>query len=138
MHWSDLNRNPSPRTLRQFAALCLVIFGGLALWQALGRGNSTAAMLWAALALGLGPVGLVWPQSLTWVYIGAMIATFPIGWVVSRVILALFFYVIITPVAAVFRLIGRDALRRRPRSELATYWLPKPAATDFRSYFRQS
>jgi hypothetical protein len=37
-----------------------------------------------------------------------------------------------------FKLIGRDALSRRFAPGQASYWEPKPRATDVRSYLRQS
>jgi hypothetical protein len=47
------------------------------------------------------------------------------------------FYGVITPVALVFRLRGRDLLRRRPEPGATTFWLPKDTPQDVRSYFRQ-
>jgi hypothetical protein len=47
------------------------------------------------------------------------------------------YYGVFTPVALAFRVVGRDALRLRPRPNLPTYWLPKPRAADAASYFRQ-
>ena len=67
-----------------------------------------------------------------------MAITYPIGWVVSHVVLAVLFLGVFTPVAVLFRLIGRDALARRRPPDRATYWLPMPAPDDVRSYFRQS
>ena len=52
--------------------------------------------------------------------------------------LAVLFYGLFTPVALLFRLIGRDALSLRRRAGTASYWKPKPAAPAVRSYFRQS
>jgi len=67
-----------------------------------------------------------------------MVAAFPIGWVVSRLILSTLFFGIFTPVAFVFRLVGRDALQRYRRPQQDSCWIPKATATDPRSYFRQS
>jgi hypothetical protein len=67
-----------------------------------------------------------------------MIAAFPIGWTVSRVMLAVLFYGVFTPVAIVFRVIGRDLLGLRHRGSVETYWTVKPGVTDPRDYFRQS
>ena len=39
MQWSDIPFQPDRKTLRQFAGLWLVFFGGMALWQALVRGG---------------------------------------------------------------------------------------------------
>jgi hypothetical protein len=47
------------------------------------------------------------------------------------------YYGVFTPVALAFRVVGRDALRLRPRPDLPTHWLPKPRVADAASYFRQ-
>ena len=67
-----------------------------------------------------------------------MILTYPIGWLVTRILLVLLFHGMFTPLALLFRLIGRDALTRRRRPDRPSYWIPKPGATDVRRYFRQS
>ena len=46
-----------------------------------------------------------------------------LGWVNSRVLLTLFFFLVLTPIGLIFRVIGRDPLSQR-RS--ATTWLPYP------------
>lgn len=137
MQWSDVSFQPPARVLRQFAALWLLFFGALACWQWLGRERPAAALALAALAVLVGGPGLVWPQAVRWVYVGCTVATFPVGWVVSQAVLALLFFGVFTPIALVFRMIGRDALGRRYAPEQETYWVPKPAADDPRSYFRQ-
>ena len=65
------------------------------------------------------------------------VVTFPIGWVLSHLLLGAVFYCLFTPLGLIFRLIGRDALGLR-RSVAVSYWRPKPAANDLRGYFRQS
>jgi hypothetical protein len=136
MQWSDVTKAPSPKTLRQFAGLCLVVFGGLAAWRLWqGHADARAAVL-GALAVGLGVTGLIRPTAVRLVFTGWMIAAFPIGWLVSRVVLALLFYAVFTPVALVFRLAQRDVLHRR-RQARTSYWTPKAGPADVREYFRQ-
>ncbi|MBX6316636.1 MAG: hypothetical protein IRY99_27540 [Isosphaeraceae bacterium] len=137
MQWSDIQFDPPRRVLRQFAGLWLAFFGGLALHQGLVRDHPRAAWVLAALALGVGLLGLVRPPAVRPLYVGWMVLAFPIGWTVSRLILAAVYFGLFTPVALVFRLIGRDALSRTRRPDAATYWTPKPAPADPRSYFRQ-
>ena len=43
MQWSDIQFHPPIKTLRQFAGLWLVFFGGLAIWQGTVSGHSTLA-----------------------------------------------------------------------------------------------
>lgn len=137
MQWSDISFQPSSRTLRQFAGLWIVFFGGLACWLWLGRDRSLLAALLGLAAIGVGGAGLLAPQTVRWIYVGWMVLAFPIGWTVSRLILGVIFYGLFTPIAFVFRLVGRDALglRRQPAAE--TYWVSKTTSSDVRRYFQQ-
>jgi hypothetical protein len=137
VQWSDIPFEPPARTLRQFAALWTVAFAGLACWYGLARGDTTTALVLAALAVTVGPLGLAWPRAVRWIFVGWMVAAFPVGWVISRVVLAALFYGVITPVGLVFRLAGRDALQLRRRPAPETYWAPKPEVTDLRRYLSQ-
>jgi len=128
MRFSDLPLNPSARTLRQFAGLWILFFGGLACWH--------TSIVWALVAL-LGMPGLVWPAVLRPIFVGWMVLVFPIGWVMSRVLLGVLFYGLFTPLAIAFRLGGRDTLRRRARPEGDSYWVPKPSVSEVSRYFRQ-
>jgi hypothetical protein len=137
MRWSDIPRNPSDRTLRQFAGLCLLIFGGLAGWRLVQDGPTPLALVLGAAALGLGLPGLVRPRLLRPVFVGWMMLTFPIGWLMSQVILLLMFGLVITPIGLCFKAIGRDALGLRRTGPVTSYWRPKPMPVDVRRYFRQ-
>lgn len=137
MQWSDIPFHPSRRTLRQFAALWLVFFGCLAGWQGLVRERVALGWALAGLAVLVGLLGLARPERVRLVYVGWMVLAFPIGWAISNLLLVVLFYGVFTPVGLVFKLIGRDAMARRPHPEHETYWAPKPAATDVRGYFRQ-
>jgi hypothetical protein len=137
MQWSDIPLKPNSKTLRWFAGMCLFFFGTLAIWQGLFRGNTELALLLTAVALGVGLTGLVWPQAVRAVYVGWMIAVFPIGWTVSLLLLAILFYGVFTPIGVLFKVLGRDVLCRRSDLGRISYWAIKPAATDPLSYFRQ-
>lgn len=126
---------PSDRMLRQFAGLWILFFGALAGWKALHH-DPRWAMILSGLAVTLGPLGLAWPRAIKPVFIGWMALAWPIGWLVSRVILGILFYGMFTPIAALFRLAGRDTLRLRPQPQAATYWLPKPQAAGKEQYLR--
>jgi hypothetical protein len=137
MQWADVTRAQTPKTLRQFGLLALVVFGGMAVWRVVeGRTDGLAVGLGVAAVL-FGAAGAIAPRALRPVFTVWMAAAFPIGFVVSRVLLATLYYGLFTPVAIAFRFMRRDALRLH-RPDGATYWTAKSEAGDSASYFRQS
>ena len=137
MRWSDLPLKPTERTLRQFAALWILFFGGLAAWQGLLRDRPSLAIALVALGFSIGPLGLWQPSLLRPIYVGWLVAAFPIGWTVSHVSLAAVYYLILTPLGLVSRALGRDRLSLRPKAGETTNWSPLGEPPDVRRYFRQ-
>jgi hypothetical protein len=136
MRWSDLPLKPSPRMLREFSALWILFFGGVALWQWFGRDHHTLAIIYGGLAVTLGPIGLLAPAVMRPIFIAWLAAAFPIGWIVSRVLLVVLFFGVVTPIAVAFRMAGRDVLGLR-RGAKDSYWTAKPQPDGAASYFRQ-
>ena len=85
----------------------------------------------------IGLLGLIRPAAMRWLFVGATVLAFPIGWVVSQIMLAVMYYGIITPLAVWFRILGRDLLSRKPMPNRATFWTPKHTPEDMGAYFRQ-
>lgn len=136
MQWSDVVKAPSHRMLRQFAGLCLLVFGGVAIWRFWHGQTGPWTIALAAAGALVGVAGLLRPSLVRPIYSGWMIAAFPIGWVISQIALGAAFYVVFTLVGLVFRLTGRDALRIR-RGVTDSYWTPKRAAGSGDEYLRQ-
>jgi len=136
MTWTDIDLHPSDRVLRQFAGAWLVVLGSLGISQWLVRDDPRGALV-VALAVVIGGAGLIRPRTVRWLFAACTIAAFPIGWVVSQLMLVVLFIGVITPVALFFRIRGRDrlSLQRRPRQH--SYWKPKTTAQDVRRYLRQ-
>ena len=136
MQWSDVTKAPSRQTLRQFGVLGFLVFVGAAAWRVWqgDAGGFTALLAGVGLAFGVAGVGK--PEALRLVFTGWMMLAFPIGWLVSRVALAILFYGVFTPMAIAFKLGRRDALGRR-RQARTSFWTEKPRATNVRDYFRQ-
>ena len=136
MNWSDLPLKPTPRVLRQFAAAWAVIFLALGLHQTLVRGHPAAGIVFCVVS-AVGLVGLFRPASLRWLFVGATVAAFPVGWLVTRMILVIMFYLVLTPVALVFRWRGRDALQLRRKPEGASFWTTRSDSPDAGRYLKQ-
>ena len=82
------HESAAEKTLRQFAGLCLVVFGGLAawrMWRQAADGPAIALVAVGAVWRGRpGPAVVVRP-----IFTGWMMVAFPIGWAVSRVALGI-------------------------------------------------
>ena len=133
----DLNLKPSERQLKQFGVAFLVaglVVGGV-LWWRIGP-NLASKILW-----GVGPVaalvGLVAPRALKPVFIALTLLAFPIGLVIGNLAMALTYYLIVSPIGLIFRLIGRDPLHRKLDREAASYWIERPPQVPAERYFRQ-
>jgi hypothetical protein len=131
-----INRDPSRRDLAVFGLAWLVFFGALAA-IALVRAHHASAVALAALALLVPLAGRISPALMRLVWLGMAYLSFPIGFVLSFVILALVYYLVLTPTGLLMRLAGRDPMARRfdPRAE--SYWSPRPEPPDSARYFRQ-
>jgi hypothetical protein len=132
-----INWHPTLRHLRQFAGtlIAVALIAGLWLYH-VGRGRPVAYG-GLTLAAVLGLLGVVWPLSIRWLYVAWMAAAFPIGWLVSHLLVAVIFYLILTPVGLLCRLFGYDPMRRSRDQETPSYWIPRPSSDDTQRYFKQ-
>jgi len=136
MQLSDIRFDAPSKVLRQFAILCIVVFGALAV-RKFALGHSTTAIILVAIGLAVGIPGIFWPKGIRHVYGAAMVVAFPIGWTVSQILLIVIFFGVFTPVAIVFRLIGRDILHRKFSSQAESYWEDRKPAASADRYFQQ-
>jgi hypothetical protein len=138
MQWSDIPYNPPRSTLRGFAAVCVVMGGAGFGWAWLGHVGGAWLSSGAAVAIAVGLMGLVRPPAVRLVFVGLAVISFPIGWLITRLLLAVNFYCVLTPLGLLLRLFGRDSVGGRFDSSHESYWTAKPAPAGIRSYFRQS
>jgi len=139
-----INWEPSDRQLRQFGFIGLVavpviswVFSGMPAPSTWGA-PTTLMVCGVVVGLVLGVLACIKPSLLKYVFIGMTLAAFPIGFILSELIILLIYAFLFVPVALVFRCIGRDALSRQLDREAKTYWTVKKAPKDAESYFRQS
>ena len=133
----DLNLNPNRKELRQFSVALIVataIVGGL-LWWKIGP-NPWSQGLWIGGPIA-GLIGLAIPVAIKPLFIGLSVAAFPIGIVVGTLALAIVYYLMVTPIGLVFRLMGRDPLHRRFDPSAATYWITRQQRQGVKKYFQQ-
>jgi hypothetical protein len=86
-----------------------------------------AAPRWWALgiALAFGLAAVVWPQILhplnrLWLALGRLLHR-----VVSPLLMGAIFFIVVTPIAWIMRLRGKDVLSLGRRSDLSSYWIAR-------------
>ncbi len=132
-----IDRNPSRRRLVTFGLCWLLCFGclGAGLWR---HGDSIVPpAISAAVAILIPMLGVLAPRFLRLFYIGTAYLAFPLGFVVSYLVMGAAYYLVLTPTGLALRLFGHDPLKRRFDSSAKSYWIPRRTPTDLKSYFRQ-
>jgi hypothetical protein len=134
--FQHINWRPDARELRRFAVAMLIgftVLGLLTAWRG-GEIGTASIVLWsigvvlaiAAFIPGLGRLA----------YLAVYLPTSIIGYVVSNVLLALMFFLLITPLGIILKLMGKDLLQQR-RQKDTTQWTPIKAVKTEDSYYRQ-
>ena len=133
----EFKKNPSHRDLAWFGALLILFLGAVGglLWLKTGS-LAVAAVPWGIASL-VAPLYYVVPTVRRPLYLAWMYATLPIGWLVSYSLLAVLFYLIITPIGLTMRLLGRDPLQRRFDLATQSYWTRHHPSGDSARYLRQ-
>ena len=114
----------SPKAVRKFGLLFTVV--SLLLAALLIYRGHYAAWPWAVGAAAFFLVtGLTLTPVLRPIYIGWMKFAFVLGWINTRLLLGIFFYIILTPGSIIMRLMKRDALKLKFDRTAKSYWIPK-------------
>ncbi len=133
----QINRDPTTRQLRWFAALVFPAFALWIAWLLHAAGLERVGAVVVVAALILSAIGLISPPFMRWVWLGIMYAVFPIGWVMSHLLLGVVYYLAVVPIGLALRIAGRDAMNRSLEREEPTYWIDRRARPDVERYFRQ-
>ena len=131
-----INWSPSPKDLRIFGVTMAVGFGLIgALFHARGHASAAyGAWIFGAVAATLGLTGTQLALPIYWAWMGV---AFVMGHIMTRVVLILVYYGVVTPVGVISRLAGRDVLALTPRNP-ETYWKDlKEPPEDPAAYERQ-
>ncbi len=109
------------QTLRKFGITIFVILFALA---AISFWKAGAAYRYLAPVAGLFLVGaLLFPILLKGIYLPWMALATVLGWVMTRVILTILYYFVITPFALIVKVFGKDLLDERFEPHRKSYWV---------------
>jgi len=117
-----IRKSADRREIRKFAvpiAVLLLAVGLYALWR-------EKSFAWPLIGFsgGLAAAGFIVPVILRPLYVPWMLLSLVLGWVMTRVLLSLTFFCMITPIGLVRRLLGKDSLNRKFSDDLESYWEP--------------
>src|SRR6266404_6051371 len=92
----------SPRALRRFGftvGFVILLLGSVLLWRHRGAG-------WPLISIGtvLVLAACFVPLALKWVHGPWMIVSLALGWIVTRILLTIVFFLVVTPIGALQRL----------------------------------
>lgn len=133
----EFDKNPSPSILRWFGLIqsaAIAVIGGIVWWRF--QAPTVAYGIWGfAVAFLLAFYAI--PPLRRSLYLGAMYVTYPIGFVVSHLVLGFIYYVVFTGIGLALWICGYDPLHRRFDRTAKTYWINRRENRPAQSYFRQ-
>jgi hypothetical protein len=134
----EIEWHPTGRQLRVFgvSGLLASAVAALVLYFIWGTAVAWALLVFAA-GLAIFLCSLLAPAATRFIYLGLTLVTMPIGLVFSLVLLAAFYFLLLTPLAAFFRLVGRDPLNRRFDPSVESYWVAHRPSEGMERYFHQ-
>ena len=106
--------------LRKFGIIVgtvLLIIAGLLFWK-----EKESFQLFLAIGIVLFVAGIAIPFTLKPIYWVWMVFATVLGWFMTRVILSLLFYVILTPIGLIARLFGKQFLDLKQNYSKQSYW----------------
>ena len=107
---------------RSFGILFSIVFAIIAFWPTI---NGNPLRLWSIpisvifLVLGLLNSKLLNPLNIVWVKFGELL-----GRIVAPIVMAIIYFIIVTPIGLFMRLIGKDLLNIK-FSQKNTYWIKR-------------
>lgn len=132
----ELKLDPEQKDLRLFSFLLIpfsILVGVL-----VSRWSESVTWSWALATIlgGMGILGAIRPEWVRWLFVGWMVLVFPVGWLVSNIIIATIYFGVFTPFGLIARMFGYDPLQTRPQ-ETESYWHDLKPIQDKQQYFRQ-
>ena len=129
------NLDRSPRALRRFGfsvGSVVLLLGCILLWRHRGAA-------WPLISIGTVLVlaaGLA-PRTLKWIHGPWMIAALALGWMVTRILLTIVFFLVVTPIGFLQRLFGKRAIEVAFKAGAASYWQARTARPMPEDYEKQ-
>jgi len=109
---------------RSFGLLFFIVFIIVAFWSF--RGSVDQIKFWSIalslifLILGLINSKLLTPLNKSWHYLGIIL-----GLIVSPVVMGVIYFLVVSPIGFIMRLLGKDLLKLKSNKNSKSYWINK-------------
>lgn len=133
---SARNKQVTNQQARKTALIVAGVLLLLAAWN-FYRHRMTVVAVLGGIAGVLIIMGLLIPPAARAFHIAWMKLAFVLGYVNSRVLLFLLFYLVITPYGLIAKLFGHDPLSRRAKGS-DSYWIPREKSRQTKEGFERS
>lgn len=134
--WEDIKRiQATPVQLRNFGLLISAVLILIAGYHYFFGNPALVYLAGISIALGIG--AYAFPHPLKPIYVVWMALAILLGWITSRVVLTVVFYLILTPIALIARLIGKRFMPLGFDKSVPTYWERRSQQANPRSCEKQ-
>ena len=116
-----LNKNIKISSNRSFGFLFFFVFFVISLWPLKSQGDLrlwTFILSLVFLVLGVLNSKFLTPLNKLWFKFGILL-----GSIVSPIVMGAVFFIVVTPVGLIMRLLGKDLLRINKNKTISTYWI---------------
>ena len=108
---------------KSFGILFFIVFLGFGLWPITYEDNPNIYLLIISiifLILGLINSKLLSPLNSIWIKFGELL-----GKIIAPMVMAIVFFIILTPISLIVRLFGKDLLGLKFTKKIKTYWIKR-------------
>ena len=115
----------SERSLKKFGLTIGLIFLAIGLVFIWKNSIQIHSIFFILIGLYLTIFGILLPKKLSIIYKYWMILALVLGWFVSRIILTILFFLIITPIGYTMKILGKDILNISNKKNTTSFWILK-------------
>ena len=108
---------------RSFGLLFFIVFLAFALWPLTKKGEINLYLISIALIfliLGLLNSKILTPLNKSWIKFGELL-----GRIIAPIVMGIVYFIILTPISLLVRLLGKDLIGMKFDKNLKTYWIKR-------------
>ena len=137
MNLHNVVQATTPKELRQFGWMVGIVLISIGFWQLYRQIHSTARIVLWSLGGCLLVSGLFFPKILSPIYKLWMSLAGILGWINTRILLGLIFYLLFTPIGLIMRVLQRDVLKCKIDPNIDTYWVDREKISNIKEHFKR-